>query len=64
MNEDDFWIVRFKDNRIFSLFSQIREMIEDCDSPQELSKIESSLKLGMANFASKRRRELSKGEIE
>lgn len=56
MERDDFWIARFKDNRALSVLDQLRELIQDCDDPAELRKIETSLKLGLANYASSRRR--------
>lgn len=55
---DRFWIDRINDNRLRGLASELADAIEDCDDPDLLNVLKSSLRLGLANAAA-----LREGEI-
>ncbi len=58
MEADDFWVARFKDNRVRGLLNELREAIADSQDPETLHKLRGSLGVGFANFAAIREREL------
>ena len=62
MEADDFWVARFRDNRVRGLLNELREAIAECEDPETLHKLRGSLGVGMANFAATRERELRKPE--
>ena len=58
MERSDWWITRIPDNRVRGLLGELAEAIADCDDPEILYRLRSSLSIGMTNFASRREREL------
>lgn len=58
MEVNDWWIDRFKDNRIRGILSELRDAIDECENENELHKVRSSLQAGFCNFAARREREL------
>lgn len=55
---DRFWIDRIKDNRLRGLVSELADAIADCDNPDTLYLLKSSLKLGLSNAAALREDEI------
>ena len=55
---DDFWVGRLNDNRIKGLLREVEEALEDCNDPDLLHKLIGSFRLGFANLAARREREL------
>lgn len=55
---DRFWIDRIKDNRVRGLVSELADAIADCDDPEILYLLKSSLKFGLANAAALREDEI------
>lgn len=55
---DEFWNARIKDNRLQGLLRELAEAIADCDDPDTLNAVRTSLKLGHANHAAHREQEL------
>ncbi len=62
MDRDDWWITRFKDNRVIGILNELRDLIDDCDDPEIVHKLRGSLGLGFTNFCSEKERQL-RGDI-
>jgi hypothetical protein len=58
MERDDFWIAHINDNRIRGLLGELSEAIADCEDPDTINRLRSSLGKGFTNFAASREREL------
>lgn len=58
MTGDDWWITRFNDNRVIGILRELRDMIEDCEDPEIVHKLRSSLGLGFVNYCAEKEREL------
>lgn len=61
---DRFWIDRIKDNRLRGLVSELADAIADCDNPETLYLLKSSLKLGLSNAAALREDEIRNEQRE
>lgn len=57
MQHDDFWITRFRDNRVRGVLQELQFVIEGCDDADTLHKLVSTLHLGFSNYAAQRERE-------
>lgn len=58
MQRDDFWITRITDNRVRGILGDLRDAIADCEDPELMHRLRSTLGLGFTNFAATREREL------
>lgn len=50
MDSNDWWITRFKDNRVIGILNELRDTIEDCEDPEIVYKLRGTLGKGFVNF--------------
>ena len=55
---DNFWVARLRDNRIKGLASELSDAIADCDDPDLLHQLRTTLRVGLATQAALREDEI------
>lgn len=58
MERGDWWITRITDNRVRGLVGELCEAIAECEDPETVYRLRSTLSIGLANFAARKEREL------